>query len=49
MKLGLGFTVAGFWPAFWGGLVVSVASTVLFGLTGRSKVNVRVAQGRIEQ
>ena len=27
--LGLGFHVAGFWPAFWGALVVSVASTVL--------------------
>jgi len=27
LKLGLGFTVAGFWPArFWGGLVVSIAS-----------------------
>jgi len=27
--LGLGFHVAGFWPAFWGALVVSVVSTVL--------------------
>jgi putative membrane protein len=27
--LGLGFAVHGFWPAFWGALVVSLVSTVL--------------------
>jgi putative membrane protein len=27
--LGLGFHVEGFWPAFWGALVVSVVSTAL--------------------
>lgn len=27
--LGLGFHVAGFWPAFWGALVVSFVSTIL--------------------
>jgi putative membrane protein len=27
--LGLGFHVSGFWAAFWGGLVVSVVSTIL--------------------
>ena len=27
--LGLGFHVSGFWPAFWGALVVSVVSTIL--------------------
>jgi putative membrane protein len=27
--LGLGFHVRGFWPAFWGALVVSIVSTVL--------------------
>ena len=27
--LGLGFHVAGFWPAFWGALVVSLVSVVL--------------------
>jgi putative membrane protein len=27
--LGLGFHVAGFWPAFWGALVVSLVSTAL--------------------
>jgi putative membrane protein len=25
----LGFTVSGFWPAFWGGLVVGVVSVIL--------------------
>lgn len=25
----IGFTVAGFWPAFWGGLVVGIVSAVL--------------------
>jgi putative membrane protein len=27
--LALGFQVDGFWPAFWGALVVSIVSTVL--------------------
>ena len=27
--LGLGFQVSGFWPAFWGGVVVSLVSLVL--------------------
>ena len=48
-KLGLGFTVAGFWPAFWGGLVVSIASTFLFAITGRPQVHVQVGRGRIEE
>ena len=48
LKLGLGFTVAGFWPAFWGGLVISVASTILFALTGKPKVQVHVGRGRFE-
>src|SRR6185436_243503 len=30
--LGLGFHVSGFWPAFWGGLVVSFVSVVLASL-----------------
>ena len=29
ISLGLGFRVAGFWPAFWGALVVSLVSTML--------------------
>jgi len=28
-RLGLAFAVRGFWPAFWGALVVSLVSTVL--------------------
>lgn len=28
-QLGIGFYVDGFWPAFWGGLIVSVVSFVL--------------------
>ena len=28
-SLGLGFHVSGFWPAFWGALVVSLVSTIL--------------------
>lgn len=27
--LGLGFHVSGFWPAFWGALVISIVSTLL--------------------
>ena len=49
VKLGLGFTVHGFWAAFWGGLVVSIASTILFALTGRPRVRVQVGHGRIEE
>jgi putative membrane protein len=29
VELGLGFHVAGFWPAFWGALVVSLTSALL--------------------
>ena len=33
----LGFTVTGFWPAFWGGLVVGLVSMVLaFVLPGKA-------------
>jgi len=42
LKLGLGFTVTGFWPAFAGGLVVSIASTIIFAIMGRPKLVVRV-------
>lgn len=28
-SLGIGFRVSGFWPAFWGALVVSLVSTLL--------------------
>jgi putative membrane protein len=49
LKFGLGFAVDGFWPAFWGGLVVSIASTILFALTGRPKAQVHMGHGRIEE
>ena len=35
--LGLGFHVSGFWAAFWGGLVVSVVSTILSLLVAEPK------------
>jgi putative membrane protein len=41
--LDLGFSVDGFWPAFFGGLVVSVVSLLLSLFTGARKVNVHVA------
>jgi len=37
-----GFTVAGFWPAFWGALVISIVSLVLNTLTGTGESRVRV-------
>ena len=37
-----GFTVAGFWPAFWGALVISIISLVLNTLTGTGEGRVRV-------
>jgi putative membrane protein len=30
--LGIGFQVAGFWPAFWGALIVSIVTVVLSAL-----------------
>ena len=41
--LDLGFYVDGFWPAFFGGLVVSFVSLVLSLFTGARKVKVHVA------
>ncbi|MBI3879876.1 MAG: phage holin family protein [Verrucomicrobia bacterium] len=37
------FTVAGFWPAFWGALIISFVSLVLNLITGtsRSRVSIR--------
>jgi len=34
----LGFTVAGFWPAFWGGLVVGLVSLALSFVFPTSKL-----------
>ena len=36
----LGFRVDGFWPAFWGGLVIGVVSVLLSLMVGESKVRV---------
>lgn len=36
-----GFHVAGFWPAVWGALVVSVTNLLLSGLTGGGAVRTR--------
>lgn len=36
--LNLGFHIEGFWPAFWGALIVSVVSMVLSCLTGAKRV-----------
>jgi putative membrane protein len=36
----LGFRVAGFWPAFWAGLLISVVSFVLSVLVGEKEVRV---------
>ena len=37
-----GFQVDGFWPAFWGALVISIVSLVLNTLTGSGESRVRV-------
>jgi putative membrane protein len=43
---GLGFHVAGFWDAFFGGLIVSVVSMLLSLFTGERKVKVHVTESR---
>jgi putative membrane protein len=40
-----GFSVDGFWAALFGGIVISVVSTVLGFLTGTSETKVRVQRG----
>ncbi|HXW96275.1 MAG TPA: phage holin family protein [Gemmatimonadales bacterium] len=36
----LGFSVAGFWPAFWAGLLISLVSLVLSIMVGEKQVRV---------
>lgn len=36
--LELGFTIAGFWPAFWGAMIVSMISTFLAIATGHKRL-----------
>ena len=43
---GLGFHVAGFWDAFFGGLIVSIVSMLLSLFTGERKVKVHVTESR---
>ena len=37
--LGIGFMVDGFWPAFWGGLVISIVSIILSMLVHEGHVH----------
>jgi putative membrane protein len=39
-RFDLGFTVAGFWPAFWGGLLISLVSLFLSIVVGEKEVRV---------
>jgi putative membrane protein len=39
-QLSINFHIDGFWPAFWGGLVVSVVTTLLSVLAGDARVQV---------
>lgn len=43
------FHVAGFWPAFWASLVISVISVLLNSLTGTGSARVTVRRGRIKR
>lgn len=40
-----GFEVNGFWPAFWGALLISVLSVVLTTLTGTGEGRIQVRRG----
>jgi putative membrane protein len=40
-----GFSVEGFWPALFGGIVISIVSTVLGVLTGTTESRVQVRRG----
>jgi putative membrane protein len=39
-RFALGFTVAGFWPAFWAGLLISIVSLFLSIMVGEKEVKV---------
>jgi len=45
----LGFTVSGFWPAFFGGLVVGLVSMVLSLGTGSKESRVRSRESRVDR
>jgi putative membrane protein len=45
-QIGISFHIDGFWPAFWGGLVISLVTTALSILSGDTRVQVvNVRQG----
>lgn len=44
-QLGIDFVVDGFWPAFLGGLVISLVTLLLSVLAGEQRVAVRVGRG----
>jgi putative membrane protein len=45
-QIGISFHINGFWPAFWGGLVISLVTTALSILAGDMRVQVvNVRQG----
>lgn len=41
------FTVAGFWPAFWGALIISIVSLVLNTLTGSGADRVQIKRVKV--
>ena len=47
--LGLAFHVQGFWPAFWGALVVSIVSTLLGASARGRQTNVRTYHVSVER
>lgn len=44
-SLGIEFHVYGFWPAFWGGLVISLVSLALNIVAGERQVQVQIHRG----
>ncbi len=40
--LGFSFTIDGFWPAFWGGLVISIVTTLLSMLAGDRSHDIQI-------
>lgn len=42
--LGVGFVVDGFWPAFWGGILISVVSFLLSAFIGDTEATVTVTK-----
>ncbi|MEP7190378.1 MAG: phage holin family protein, partial [Roseiflexaceae bacterium] len=41
-SLGVQFMIDGFWPAFWGGLIISIVTLILTLLAGDQRVQVVV-------